>query len=294
MGNFPRIKSDRAVMSGLPCLRETHVTVATVVALIAAGRSESDVLRMFPSLTLEDIREGLAYAAWAIDELEHQRQASADKALNGSKAIPETEAPVVPEPAISQPASLFSSEEQVPSTPPEEDFLESEPVEAENETQPVSELENEEESLEKQDETDRLELYHPGHPDSPTVIVGREGLLDKRWRIPVVAWCDIEKIERVQHEKTIVVTLRNPKSYLSCMPLLGRLEAKFRLALNLPYLFLDTASLGIRTTHLYYTASRFWMRHRGDIKVRRKYRKRIPQRKVTVLTDDFANKEFWS
>jgi len=63
--------------------------------------------------------------------------------------------------------------------------------------------------------------------------------------------------------------------------------------LNLDHLCLDTSSLGVRTTHLYFAACRFWIRHRGNIKIRRKHRKRSSQRKVTVVNDDFANKALW-
>jgi len=37
---FPRITFDPQIMGGKPCLRDTRVTVGTVLGLMAAGRSQ--------------------------------------------------------------------------------------------------------------------------------------------------------------------------------------------------------------------------------------------------------------
>ena len=65
-----RITFDPAVMGGKPCLRGLRVTVGTVVGLLAAGHSEEEILRLYPYLELEDLREALAYAAWRSEEIE--------------------------------------------------------------------------------------------------------------------------------------------------------------------------------------------------------------------------------
>ncbi len=57
-------------MGGRPCIRGFRVTVGTVVGLLAAGHLEAEVLRMYPYLEADDIREALAYAAWRSDEFE--------------------------------------------------------------------------------------------------------------------------------------------------------------------------------------------------------------------------------
>ena len=59
-----------AVMGGKACLRGLRVTVGTVVGLVAAGRSPEEILRLYPYLTEEDIREALRYAAWRVEERE--------------------------------------------------------------------------------------------------------------------------------------------------------------------------------------------------------------------------------
>jgi len=65
-----RITRDPAVMGGKPCIRGLRVTVGTVVGLLASGRTDDEILRAYPYLEAEDIREALAYAAWRSEEQE--------------------------------------------------------------------------------------------------------------------------------------------------------------------------------------------------------------------------------
>ena len=65
-----RITRDPAVMSGKPCIRGMRLTVGTVVGLLAAGRSTQEILKAYPYLVADDIREALAYAAWRAEEQE--------------------------------------------------------------------------------------------------------------------------------------------------------------------------------------------------------------------------------
>ena len=57
------IVSRPGIRSGKPCIRDTRITVSDVLEYLAGGMSEADILRDFPSLTLEDIRACLAFAA---------------------------------------------------------------------------------------------------------------------------------------------------------------------------------------------------------------------------------------
>ena len=70
MNQLQRITLDPAVMGGKPCIRGMRVTVGTVVGLLAAGRTEEEILKAYPYLEKEDLREALAYAAWRAEELE--------------------------------------------------------------------------------------------------------------------------------------------------------------------------------------------------------------------------------
>ena len=64
------ITMDPAVMGGKACIRGLRVTVGTVVGLLAAGRSPSEILEAYPYLEREDIDQSLAYAAWRLEERE--------------------------------------------------------------------------------------------------------------------------------------------------------------------------------------------------------------------------------
>ena len=55
-------------MSGKPSIRGLRMTVGAVVGLLAAGRSTQEILRPYPYLEADDIREALAYAAWRAEE----------------------------------------------------------------------------------------------------------------------------------------------------------------------------------------------------------------------------------
>jgi uncharacterized protein (DUF433 family) len=67
---FPRVSVDHRVMGGVPCIRGTRIPVATVVGMVAEGMPADEILRDFPQLTAEDVREALRYAAAAVDERE--------------------------------------------------------------------------------------------------------------------------------------------------------------------------------------------------------------------------------
>ena len=57
------ISIDPAVRSGKPCVKGTRITVFDVLEYLAGGMSEDEILADFPSLTREDIRACLSFAA---------------------------------------------------------------------------------------------------------------------------------------------------------------------------------------------------------------------------------------
>jgi uncharacterized protein (DUF433 family) len=65
-----RITRDPEVMGGKPCIRGLRMTVGTIVGLVAGGRTEAEILELYPSLDLEDVRQAPAYAAWRVEEVE--------------------------------------------------------------------------------------------------------------------------------------------------------------------------------------------------------------------------------
>ena len=70
MNHLKRITFDSAVMGGIPCIRGMRVTVGMIIGLLAAGRTEQEILKAYPYLEAEDLREALAYAAWRAEEVE--------------------------------------------------------------------------------------------------------------------------------------------------------------------------------------------------------------------------------
>lgn len=70
MMGLTRITTDPTVMGGKPCLRGLRVTVGTIVGLVATGHRDDEILRLYPYLEPEDIREALSYAAWRAEEID--------------------------------------------------------------------------------------------------------------------------------------------------------------------------------------------------------------------------------
>lgn len=70
MKPLARITFDPKVMGGKPCIRGLRVTVGTIVGLIAAGKSFGEILKAYPYLEEQDLREALSYAAWRVEEIE--------------------------------------------------------------------------------------------------------------------------------------------------------------------------------------------------------------------------------
>ncbi len=70
MKPLARITFDPKVMGGKPCIRGMRVTVGTLVGLVAAGHSFADILKAYPYLEQDDLREALTYAAWRVEEIE--------------------------------------------------------------------------------------------------------------------------------------------------------------------------------------------------------------------------------
>ena len=57
-----RITVNPDVLVGKPVIQGTRLSVEFIVGLLAQGWSESEILRNYPGLTIEDIRACLAYA----------------------------------------------------------------------------------------------------------------------------------------------------------------------------------------------------------------------------------------
>ena len=60
-----RITLDPEVMGGKPCIRGLRLTVGTVLGLLAARRTEDEILDAYPYLEEEDIQAALTFASLA-------------------------------------------------------------------------------------------------------------------------------------------------------------------------------------------------------------------------------------
>lgn len=58
-----RISVDPNVCHGKACIRGTRVMVSVVLDNLAAGLSQADILRSYPSLQPDDVAAAMAYAA---------------------------------------------------------------------------------------------------------------------------------------------------------------------------------------------------------------------------------------
>jgi uncharacterized protein (DUF433 family) len=65
---FDRITFEPAIMGGRASIRGMRMTVSLVVNLVANGMSTEDIVREYPELEAEDIREALQYASAPANE----------------------------------------------------------------------------------------------------------------------------------------------------------------------------------------------------------------------------------
>ncbi len=63
-----RITVDPEILAGKPVIRGTRLAVELILELLAAGRSESEILSDYPGVTREDILACLAYASYLAHE----------------------------------------------------------------------------------------------------------------------------------------------------------------------------------------------------------------------------------
>jgi uncharacterized protein (DUF433 family) len=63
-----RIIRDPRICGGEPVIKGTRVTLRTVLASLADGDSVEQILEGFPTLTPEDVRAAIAFAAASAEE----------------------------------------------------------------------------------------------------------------------------------------------------------------------------------------------------------------------------------
>lgn len=66
-----RITFDPHLLGGRACIRGMRISVSLIVNLVANGMSTEQILREYPALEAEDIRQALQYAAVLANEEIH-------------------------------------------------------------------------------------------------------------------------------------------------------------------------------------------------------------------------------
>jgi uncharacterized protein (DUF433 family) len=65
---FDRITFEPGKMGGRACIRGLRITVGLIVSLVAEGMAWEEILKDYPDLERDDIRQALGYAAWLTRE----------------------------------------------------------------------------------------------------------------------------------------------------------------------------------------------------------------------------------
>lgn len=68
MKQFNRITFDSNIMGGRACIRGMRVTVSLILNLVANKMTSAEIVKEYPYLEEEDIKQALQYAAWLADE----------------------------------------------------------------------------------------------------------------------------------------------------------------------------------------------------------------------------------
>jgi uncharacterized protein (DUF433 family) len=63
-----RISRDPRIVGGEPIIKGTRVTLRTVLASLAEGATTAEILADFPTLTQDDVRAAIAFAAMSAQE----------------------------------------------------------------------------------------------------------------------------------------------------------------------------------------------------------------------------------
>lgn len=70
MKHLQRITLNPEIMGGKPCIRGMRVTVGMILGLLSSGRTNAEIMKLYPYIEAEDIKEALEYAAWRTSEYE--------------------------------------------------------------------------------------------------------------------------------------------------------------------------------------------------------------------------------
>jgi uncharacterized protein (DUF433 family) len=61
---FERIEVNPEIMLGQPVIKGTRLPVYVIVEAVAEGNTQEQLVEAYPFLTVEDVQQGLRFAAW--------------------------------------------------------------------------------------------------------------------------------------------------------------------------------------------------------------------------------------
>lgn len=68
MEKLDRITIDPNICLGQATLRGMRITVSVILKMLAGGKSVEDVLKAYPELEAEDVKQAMRYAAWVVSD----------------------------------------------------------------------------------------------------------------------------------------------------------------------------------------------------------------------------------
>lgn len=63
---FDRIITNQAILGGKPIIKGTRISVEFILELVASGGSVGDIVRNYPFLTDDDVRQAIMFAASSV------------------------------------------------------------------------------------------------------------------------------------------------------------------------------------------------------------------------------------
>ena len=71
MEKLDRITINPNVCLGQPTIRGMRITISVILKMLAGWKSTQEVLKAYPELEPEDLRQAMQYAAWIVSDQVH-------------------------------------------------------------------------------------------------------------------------------------------------------------------------------------------------------------------------------
>jgi len=71
MEKLDRVTINPNVCLGQPTIRGMRITISVILKMLASGKSTQDVVKAYPELEPEDVRQAMQYAAWIVSDQVH-------------------------------------------------------------------------------------------------------------------------------------------------------------------------------------------------------------------------------